>query len=112
MNSYLEVAEDSNITNPTTGFFVPQTNRFDIGDFEAMEARHPTRLFIHHTTSLARGIGTRVSTDFNNQMRQYLEDKVLSVYRQQVGGAAPVPEAGSAAPAGAEEEPSSTTPQS
>ena len=29
-----------------------------------------------------------IAHPLNNQMRQYLEDKVLSVYRQQVGGAA------------------------
>lgn len=71
MNSYLEVDTSSDISNPTTGYFARQANRFDIGDFEAMEARYPTRIFVHHTTSLARGIGTQVSTDFNNQMRQY-----------------------------------------
>ncbi len=52
-----------------------------------------------------------IAHPLNNQMRQYLEDKVLSVYRQQVGGAAPAPEAGGAAPAGTEQ-PSTTTPQS
>jgi stage V sporulation protein G len=52
-----------------------------------------------------------IAHPLNNQMRQYLEDKVLSVYRQQVGGSAPASEAGGAAPAGAEQ-PSTTTPQS
>jgi stage V sporulation protein G len=52
-----------------------------------------------------------IAHPLNNQMRQYLEDKVLSVYRQQVGGAAPAAEAGSAAPAGADQ-PEPTTPQS
>jgi len=72
MNSYLEVADASDIASASTGYFARQADRFDIGDFEAMEARHPTRTFIHHTTSLARGIGTQASTDFNNQMRQYV----------------------------------------
>jgi len=72
MNSYLEVESASDIANPTTGYFARQANRFDIGDFEALEARHPTRIFIHHTANLARSIGTQVSTDFNNQMRQYV----------------------------------------
>jgi stage V sporulation protein G len=52
-----------------------------------------------------------IAHPLNNQMRQYLEDKVLTVYRQQVGGAAPAPESGGAPPAGAEQ-PSTTTPQS
>lgn len=74
MNSYLEVDNSSDIASPSSGYFVRQANRFDIGDFEAMEARHASRTFIHHTTSLARGIGTQVSTDFNNQLRQYARD--------------------------------------
>jgi hypothetical protein len=74
MNSYLEVDDASDIANPTTGYFARQANRFDIGDFEALEARHPTRIFLHHTTSLARGIGNQVATDFNNQLRQYARD--------------------------------------
>jgi len=53
-----------------------------------------------------------IAHPLNNQMRQYLEDKVLSVYRQQVGGAAPPTEGpAGAAPAG-DEQPSTTTPQS
>lgn len=53
-----------------------------------------------------------IAHPLNNQMRQYLEDKVLSVYRQQVGGSAPAaPDAGSEAPEGASQ-PSTTTPQS
>jgi len=32
-----------------------------------------------------------IAHPLNNQMRQYLEDKVLSVYKQQVGAAAPPP---------------------
>jgi hypothetical protein len=79
MNSYLEVDTSSDIASPTTGFFVRQANKFDIGDFEAMEARHPTRVFIHHTSSLARSIGNQVSTSFNNQMREYVRanNKIL-----------------------------------
>ena len=71
-NSYLAVDTASDITSPTTGYFVAQANRPDITDFEALETRHPGKVFIHHTTSLARGIGNQVSTDFNNQMRQYV----------------------------------------
>jgi stage V sporulation protein G len=37
-----------------------------------------------------------IAHPLNNQMRQYLEEKVLGVYRQQVGAGAPA-----AAPAGA-----------
>ena len=49
-----------------------------------------------------------IAHPLNNQMRQYLEDKVLSVYRQQVG-AAPAPgPSGGGPPAGSEQ---SQTPQ-
>ena len=44
-----------------------------------------------------------IAHPLNNQMRQYLEEKVLGVYRQQVGPAAPVP-APSAAGEAAEKE--------
>jgi hypothetical protein len=74
MNSYLEVDTTSDIASSSTGYFARQANRFDIGDFEAMEARHPTRTFVHHTTSLARSIGTQQATDFNNQVREYARD--------------------------------------
>lgn len=70
-NSYLEVDDASDIASATTGYFVAQSGRYDVGDFEAMEARHPGLIFLHHTTSLARGIGTQTATDFNNQMRNY-----------------------------------------
>lgn len=79
MNSYLEVDSNSDIASATTGYFARQANRYDIGDFEAMEARHPGRIFIHHTSSLARSIGNQVSTSFNNQMRDYVRtnNKIL-----------------------------------
>jgi len=71
-NSYLEVDEASDIASATNGYFADQANRYDIGDFEAMEARHPGVLFIHHTSSLARSAGTQVSTSFNDQTRRYV----------------------------------------
>ncbi len=37
-----------------------------------------------------------IAHPLNNQMRQYLEEKVLGVYRQQVDTAAPTPAAASA----------------
>jgi stage V sporulation protein G len=57
-----------------------------------------------------------IAHPLNNQMRQYLEEKVLSVYRQQVGPAAGTPSAppgGAPAgePAGAEAPATGETPQ-
>ncbi|MCM2258201.1 MAG: septation regulator SpoVG [Vicinamibacteria bacterium] len=45
-----------------------------------------------------------IAHPLNNQMRQYLEDKVLAVYRQQVekGGAAPAPAATAPSEGGSE----------
>ena len=43
-----------------------------------------------------------IAHPLNNQMRQYLEDKVLSVYRQQVGGTPAAGPPGGAPPAGSE----------
>jgi hypothetical protein len=70
-NSYLEVADGSDIGSTTTGYFASQPNRYDISDFEALEARHRSAVFLHHTSSLARAIGTQAAADFNNQMREY-----------------------------------------
>jgi len=71
-NSYLEVDDASDIASSTRGYFVDQAGRYDIKDFEALEARHPGLIFVHHTANLARSIGSEVSTSFNDQMRQYV----------------------------------------
>jgi hypothetical protein len=70
-HSYLEVMPGRDIASPTTGYFVSQTGKVDISDMEALEARHPDKRIVYWTSSLARGIGTQESTDFNNQMRSY-----------------------------------------
>ena len=77
--SYLEVDIGSDISDPVYGFLVSQPNRSDVTDFQALESRHPDKKFIYWTTSLARGIGTSVATDFNNQLRSYAlaNNKVL-----------------------------------
>jgi hypothetical protein len=70
--SYLNVLDDSNIADPASGFFAPSgPERWSVTDLEALEAQYPDKVFIYWTTSLARGIGTDTSTEFNNQMRQY-----------------------------------------
>jgi hypothetical protein len=72
--SYLTVADFSNIASPTDGFFVRKPNqpgRYDISDLEAFWSRNPNKRFFLWTTSLARSVGSQVSTDFNNQVRQY-----------------------------------------
>lgn len=71
--SYLNVnpaTDGSDISDPNTGFFA-NTPDYDIHDLEAFIDQHPDKLFIFWTSSLARSIGTQVSTDFNNQMRRY-----------------------------------------
>lgn len=72
MPSYLEVSS-GDIASHVTGYFAPQANRTDITDIEALQARHPNLTIFHSTSSLARGIGTQVATDFNNQMRGYVQ---------------------------------------
>ena len=51
-----------------------------------------------------------IAHPLNNQMRQYLEEKVLSVYRQQVAGAPAA--ASSSSPSAGSDQPPSQTPQS
>lgn len=76
--SYLNVDGASNIADPSTGFFA-DTGSYDVHDLEAFIAQHPSEVFIFWTASLARGIGTQVSTDFNEAMRAYAQanDKIL-----------------------------------
>lgn len=72
--SYLEVQSTSDILSPTKGFFVRgQADRADVGDLEALIVRHPQIRFVLQTTSLARGVGTEVSTNFNAQLRAYAQ---------------------------------------
>src|SRR3972149_1809056 len=77
--SYLEVDAGSDIADPVHGFFVNQQNKSDVSDMQALESRHQNKKFFYETTSLARNIGTTISTDFNNQMRSYViaNNKVL-----------------------------------
>lgn len=76
--SYLNVEDTSNIADPNTGFFA-NTGSYDIHDLEAFIAQHPDKHVFLWTTSLARGIGNSVATQFNDQMRRYAieNEKVL-----------------------------------
>jgi hypothetical protein len=69
--SYLEVAPGSDIGDPSTGFLVRSVDRPDVADLEAFAGQHPDKVLIYWTTSLARGIGSEESRDFNDQMRGY-----------------------------------------
>lgn len=71
--SYLNVTDNDDIASSTQGFFANNSNTYDVHDLEAFIAQHPSKVFIFWTTSLARGIGTQVSTDFNDQMRSYAQ---------------------------------------
>ena len=52
-----------------------------------------------------------IAHPLNNQMRQYLEEKVLSVYKQQVAQPAAAAPASAAATPGPEQSPSETPPR-
>jgi hypothetical protein len=77
--NYFHVRQGSNIADPQEGFFVdlPREGtygnrlRWDISDFEALEAQYPEAIFFHWTTSLARSVGSAESDAFNDQMRAY-----------------------------------------
>lgn len=71
--SYLEVSDDSDITHPANGFFA-NTAGYDIHELQAFEAQNPNKTIIYWTTSLSRGIGSQVSDDFNEAMRQFAVD--------------------------------------
>jgi len=72
-HSYLTIMPGSNIANPTTGYFVNQTSKTDIYDYEKLEPDFPTKAFFYWTTSLSRSLGSQEGTDYNNQMRQWAQ---------------------------------------
>jgi hypothetical protein len=72
--SYANVAETSDIADPERGFFIDNPDRFDVYDLEAYLSTHPEKTFFFWTTSLSRSTGSQVSTDFNEQMRQYARE--------------------------------------
>jgi hypothetical protein len=80
--SYLNVgAENASINDPICGFWATGNRstcyaRFrdiHVGRLTALESQNMSsdKAFIYWTTSLARGIGTDVSTIFNNSMRSF-----------------------------------------
>ncbi|RMF79550.1 MAG: hypothetical protein D6744_09055 [Planctomycetota bacterium] len=69
--SYLNVTDTDDIADPAMGFFAASPDRCDIDDVESLIAQNPSKTFVFWTTSLARSIGTDVSTAFNDQMRDY-----------------------------------------
>jgi hypothetical protein len=69
--SYLNVAQGSDIADPSSGYFSDNPSKYDVHDLEAYIAQHPSKTFVLWTTSLARGIGSAESTAFNDAMRSY-----------------------------------------
>lgn len=78
--TYLNVEEGNDIADPEKGFFSNNPDKTDIYDLEAFMAEHPDKTFIFWTTSLARAIGSRVSTEFNDQMRQYAKERNMVLF--------------------------------
>jgi hypothetical protein len=74
--SYLNVGggEPIDIIDSQVGYFSNNPALYTVQDLESYIAQHLDKVFIFWTTSLARGIGTQTSTDFNNMMRQYAID--------------------------------------
>lgn len=90
INCFLQEAENQKLTKDYLSFQVSYlqvdgNNNWIIDLFDELyrlddwENQNPNKEIIYWTTSLSRGIGTQISTDFNNQMRQYAiqNNKVL-----------------------------------
>lgn len=78
--SYLNVTETDTIADTNVGFFAHRPGPYnDVYDLEAFIAQHTNKVFFFWTSSLARSIGTKVSTEFNEQMRAYCKanNKIL-----------------------------------
>lgn len=69
-HSYLAVMPGSRINDPVDGFFGSRGDR-GAASYAAFAARHPEKTVIWWTTSLARGIGSAESQQFNEDMRAY-----------------------------------------
>ena len=72
--SYLEVDNGSNIADSANGYFSSTTSHSNVSDIEAFESAHPGISMIYWTSSLAKNIGTSEATDFNNQVRNYVQN--------------------------------------
>ncbi len=65
---------DSQVNHPIDTFFFarnPNDPYTDVADLEAMIERHPNKVVVLWTMGLARTVGTSISTNFNNQLRNY-----------------------------------------
>lgn len=78
--TYLMVEEQSDISDPATGFLADQPDRYDVKDLEALFAQYPDKTFFLWTSSLSRSIGSQVALDFNNQMRSYAAENGLILF--------------------------------
>jgi len=78
--SYLAVGEGSDIADPALGFFADNDDRGDAFDYTAFADAHPDTTVIWWTTSLARGIGTVASRDFNDGMRTWAIERELPLF--------------------------------
>lgn len=78
--SYLAVAPGSDIAHPELGFFADNADRGDALDYAAFADAHPDATVVYWTTSLARGIGTVESRDFNDAMRDWAIERELPLF--------------------------------
>ncbi|MBK9270832.1 MAG: SGNH/GDSL hydrolase family protein [Saprospiraceae bacterium] len=69
--SYLAVTPGSKVADPQTGFFGSGIGKNHANTLDAFEQKYPNKKVVWWTTSLARGIGTPESQEFNQQMREY-----------------------------------------
>ncbi|MFN8280353.1 MAG: hypothetical protein U0V49_08730 [Saprospiraceae bacterium] len=69
--SYLAVLPGSTIADPVKGFFGSAIGKNHAKVLSDYAAAHSDKKIIWWTTSLARGIGTQESQQFNEQMRDY-----------------------------------------
>jgi hypothetical protein len=74
--SYLNVGDNDTIANQPGGFFYDNSgDKNDVYDLERRLTQHNNKYFIYFSSSLSRAAGNQVSTNFNNQMRQFVQQK-------------------------------------
>jgi hypothetical protein len=71
---YYDVGSQGDIIDPEKGFFAESPERYEISDLLNFQTQHPDKKLVYWTTALSRSIGTQESTDFNNQLRRYVQE--------------------------------------
>ncbi len=78
--SYLAVIQGSRIADPVNGFFGSKISRNHASVYAQFAQQNADKKIIWWTSSLARGIGSKESEAFNQQMKDYVKANKLILF--------------------------------